>query len=255
MNERTYQRKCYPDRLPRILEHRSQVDYKTLMNTLQIFSDRYPFVGITYMGTSVLGRGIPMVTMGAARGKCRSVLYVGTHHGMEHITSAVLLRFINDYCEAVDSVGRVYGVSIDNLFRCRTVHVIPQLNVDGADLQINGADGCILRDRLIAMNGGEDFSRWQANARGVDLNHNYDAALPNIRSLKRSLVLMADVPHASAAKLPKASPRQHRLQHFSGIPMRYAEYSPFTHRERRYTHQAEASSFVVWGRQQDLCPQ
>lgn len=206
MNERTYQRKCYPDRLPRILEHRSQVDYKTLMNTLQIFSDRYPFVGITYMGTSVLGRGIPMVTMGAARGKCRSVLYVGTHHGMEHITSAVLLRFINDYCEAVDSVGRVYGVSIDNLFRCRTVHVIPQLNVDGADLQINGADGCILRDRLIAMNGGEDFSRWQANARGVDLNHNYDAGFAEYKKLEEELGIDGGCATRFSGEAPESEP-------------------------------------------------
>ena len=47
--------------------------------------------------------------------------------------------------------------------------------MDGTDLNINGSDGCILKDRLIAMNGSDDFSSWMSNARGVDLDHNYDS--------------------------------------------------------------------------------
>ena len=38
---------------------------------------------------------------------------------------------------------------------------------------LSGARNNPLRERQIRMNGGEDFSDWQANARGVDLNHNY----------------------------------------------------------------------------------
>ena len=186
MNERT-RRDDYTDTLPRILRYDSPIDYRTLMNTLQIFSDRYPFVGITYMGTSVLGRGIPMVSMGGQRGSCKSVLYVGAHHGMEHITTGVLLKFINDYCEIAKEGGHAYNVAVGRLLRSRTIHVIPQLNVDGVDLQINGADRSILRDRLISMNGGEDFSHWQANARGVDLNHNYDAGFYEYKKLEAEL--------------------------------------------------------------------
>jgi len=166
---------------------RTPVDYASLMDTLQYISDSYPFAGVTYMGTSVLGRGIPMVTLGGERGKCRSVLYVGAHHGMEHLTSALLLRFIIDYCERVKKGGRVYNVSLDRLYKNRTIYVIPQLNVDGVHLQVNGADGCIIHDRLITMNGGEDFSRWQANARGVDLNHNYDAGFFTYKKLEDEL--------------------------------------------------------------------
>ena len=115
----------------------SPMDYRHLMNELQMLSDRYPFLAVTYMGTSTLGRGIPMVSLGGERGKCKSVLYVGAHHGMEHITSSLLVRFIGDYCETVKHVGRIYGVSTDRLFKSRTVHVIPQLNVDGVNIQLN----------------------------------------------------------------------------------------------------------------------
>ena len=38
------------------------------------------------------------------------------------------------------------------------------------------------------MNGGsEDFTRWQANVRGVDLNHNYDAGFDAYKQLEPSL--------------------------------------------------------------------
>jgi g-D-glutamyl-meso-diaminopimelate peptidase len=49
------------------------------------------------------------------------------------------------------------------------------LNPDGVEYQINGVmEDNILFERLVKMNGGSrDFSCWQANGRGVDLNHNY----------------------------------------------------------------------------------
>jgi g-D-glutamyl-meso-diaminopimelate peptidase len=168
-----------------LTEFTSPVDYRMLMKTLQSLSDKYPFVGITYIGTSVLGRGIPMVTMGDGDAVKKSVLYVGCHHGMEWITSAVLLRFIEEYCTAYENGYCVCNVNVRKLFNARCIYVIPQLNVDGADIQINSVEGCILKDRLITMNCGDDFSDWQANARGVDLNHNYDAYFDEYKVLER----------------------------------------------------------------------
>ena len=153
----------------------SPVDYKTLMTTLQLLCEKYPFIGVTYLGTSVLGRGIPMVTLGYGESVNKSVLYIGCHHGTDWITTAILLRFIEEYCNAFDNGYNVCNVSVRKLSKARSIYIIPQFNVDGADIQINGVDGCILKDRLTVMNGGDNFSDWQANARGVDLNHNYDA--------------------------------------------------------------------------------
>jgi g-D-glutamyl-meso-diaminopimelate peptidase len=60
------------------------------------------------------------------------------------------------------------------------------LNPDGVDLQIKGIEaGGILSERLLKMNGREDFSHWQANARGVDLNHNYDAGFHEYKKLEK----------------------------------------------------------------------
>lgn len=58
-----------------------------------------------------------------------------------------------------------------------SVWLIPLVNPDGALLSERGINSAPLayRDRLIALNGGEDFSLWKANGRGVDLNVNFPA--------------------------------------------------------------------------------
>ncbi len=50
--------------------------------------------------------------------------------------------------------------------------VIPLMNPDGAVLCQAGEKP---QERLVSLNGGEDFSLWKANARAVDLNVNFDA--------------------------------------------------------------------------------
>lgn len=188
-----------------ILDYKAPMDYASLMDTLQIFSDRYPFISITYMGTSVLGRGIPMVSLGEGRGK-KSVLYVGCHHGMEWITTVILLRFINEFCECMKSDQRMYSINLRHMFRSRTIHIIPQLNVDGADIQINGAENTILRERLVSMNGGTDFSSWQANARGVDLNHNYNAGFFEYKKLEAEAGILGGGPTRYSGEGPESEP-------------------------------------------------
>ena len=54
------------------------------------------------------------------------------------------------------------------------VWVVPLVNPDGALLVQEGARAAKQGERLCALCGG-DFSLWKANARGVDLNVNWDA--------------------------------------------------------------------------------
>lgn len=55
------------------------------------------------IGTSICGRDIPMVRLGDGKHK---VLYVGTHHGCEWLTGALLLRFIDAYGTAFSTRQR-----------------------------------------------------------------------------------------------------------------------------------------------------
>jgi g-D-glutamyl-meso-diaminopimelate peptidase len=90
-----------------------------------------------------------------------------------------------------------------------TLSVIPMLNPDGVEYQIHGVEeNNPLRERLLEMNdGSEDFSAWQANARGVDLNHNYDAGFAEYKQLEKEQNIKKARPRDIAVSVPKANPR------------------------------------------------
>lgn len=106
-------------------------------------------------GKSLLGRELFYFTIGEGR---RKVFFNAAHHGLEYITSALLLSFA-EY---------IKGKDLDS-----TLYIMPMVNPDGVDI----AQNLITSPELIELNGGKSFFKnWQANARGVDLNHNYNAA-------------------------------------------------------------------------------
>ncbi len=158
-------------------------DYETLREMINIFASRYDFIAVTSIGETTLGKSIYMIDIGSPEAE-KDVFYVGSHHGTEWITTLVLLRFINEYCEYYKSSSNAFGINIRKLFQSRCIHIVPCLNADGVDLHLNGLDeDCVLYDRLMKMSGG-NFSKWQANARGVDLNHNYDAGFYDYKQLE-----------------------------------------------------------------------
>lgn len=145
-----------------------------------------------------------MVTLGDETAP-KSVLYVGTHHGMEWITTLFLLRFINEYCEYYKGGKQAFGINLGTLFATRCIRVIPMLNVDGAQLQIHGVeDSNPLKERLERMSGG-DYSKWQANARGVDLNHNYNAGFAEYKKLEAEANIMPG-PTRFSGENPESEP-------------------------------------------------
>ena len=74
------------------------------------------------IGKSICGRDIPMVRLGNGKHK---VLYVGTHHGCEWLTGALLLRFIDAYGTAFSTRQRIAGVDLSFLYHTRSIFVVP----------------------------------------------------------------------------------------------------------------------------------
>ena len=127
---------------------------------------------VTKIGKSILGRELPLLTLG--KGK-RTVLYVGGVHGTECESAALLMRFVSDYLQQFSRNGVVYEYSMRYLFEEHRICVLPMLNPDGISYALEGVDAKNpLRERLLRMNGNADFSLWAANGRGVDLGHNFD---------------------------------------------------------------------------------
>ena len=64
----------------RIQNYSNPLDHSELLQTIERFSNRYPSLGFSYLGESILGKGIPILTLGNGK---KEILYVGAHHGME----------------------------------------------------------------------------------------------------------------------------------------------------------------------------
>lgn len=187
-----------------LFEYDAPLDYSALCAYVSELDRRYDAVSVSPLAESTQGRVIPMIRLGNGQ---RELLYVGAHHGMEWITSVLLLRFVNDFCEVLKTGKTTYGVSLDYLLMTRTFWIVPMLNVDGVELAINGADTSLpQRELLLQMNGGEDFSHWQANGRGVDLNHNYDYRFEEYRSLEKEAGIGVGAPTRYSGERPESEP-------------------------------------------------
>lgn len=189
-----------------VLDYTKPLTYSRMMEYIDLFSERYPQMSVGYIGESILGKKIPVITLGDSQAK-KGVMYVGAHHGMEWITTAVLLRFVNEFFEYLKADRHMYGVNMSYLARTRSIAVVPMLNPDGVDLQIGGIpENCPMSERLVRMNGGTDFSHWQANIRGVDLNHNYAAGFEEYKILEREAEIIGGAPGKYSGEYPESEP-------------------------------------------------
>ena len=158
------------------MKQNKELTYQNLIDELNEIASKSEIFSIYYIGQSILSRKIPLITLGDPNAK-KSVLYVSTHHATENICTSVLLNFIKEYLDGYEKRRQICQINIRYLFEMRKIYIIPMLNPDGVEYRLNGIDeNNPLKDRVIAYNdGSSDFSKWNANARGVDLNHNYDA--------------------------------------------------------------------------------
>ncbi len=146
------------------------IGYSELCCILGELDDARACAKLCYIGESLFGRPIPCVLIGEGR----LCVYAGGFGGCDGAVTRILLGFALDYAAALEGGGRIYNIDSSYLAARRTLCIIPQLNPDGAELTLRGAEeDCPLRDRLLRMNGSGDFSRWRGNGRGCDLRYNY----------------------------------------------------------------------------------
>ena len=180
---------------------------------LKKLEDRYPFVGVTSLGESVLGQRIPLVTVGEGK---KAMLYVGAHSGTEWMTCALLLRFLGELAEGFQNAGKAFGYSLKYLLSVRTICVVPMLNPDGVEYVLHGiAPEHILYDRVHAMNGGnESFSDWKANARGVELVRNYAYGFVQNKRREMEMGIFGGAPFGFGGEMSESEPETAALCRF-----------------------------------------
>lgn len=149
-------------------------DYSRCVWEINEFSKRVKGAEVFSIGESVMEKKIYCI--GYGRGE-RTLFLNGAHHGLEYITSGFLMRFMRELAAAYEGGFDMLGYDVGVLLDRVKLYVVPMVNPDGVDIAVNGLDITNPHHRrLISLVGIHSFNKvWQANARGVDINHNYDA--------------------------------------------------------------------------------
>lgn len=118
----------------------------------------------------------------------KKVVIQSAMHAREWLNSQLIMKMLERCCKSYYS-GKYGGISYRKLFNNVCFYIVPMLNPDGVNISQYGLariKSPSLR-KLVKRHGRGRYSRWKANARGVDLNNNFSAGFRkgNARGSKR----------------------------------------------------------------------
>ena len=102
-----------------------------LNSNLNTLYRKFSFLDIKSVGVSNLGNPINVIRLGTGNKK---IFYSASFHANEWITSVLLMKFIEDYCNAYVSNSKIYNYSVQDLFNSCSIYIMPMVNPDGVNL-------------------------------------------------------------------------------------------------------------------------
>lgn len=149
-------------------------DYKQLKTDASRFAAQFRNAEFFSIGESVMEHKLYCLKIGNGSKK----LFInGAHHGLEYLTSEFIMKFLFDYAAHIESESDFFGYDAAKLSKHASLYAVPMVNPDGVDIAIHGINVTNPYHRkLVSLVGIHSFNKvWQANANGVDINHNYNA--------------------------------------------------------------------------------
>ena len=171
------------------------------------------------IGKSCAGRDITAIKINS---DTEYVLFAAAFHGSEHITSNILLMFIEEFAAAYMQNRSLAGINVRKALGNRGVIFVPRVNPDGCEISIHGALGCGKEAGSIYKMCEGDFAHWNANLRGVDINHNFDAGWAALHALERKSGILGPAPTRFGGLSPHSEPetvamvnlcKEHNIHH------------------------------------------
>lgn len=188
-----------------------------LKKNLAELSQSYPFLEVFPLGKSCLMHELYCIRWGEGKTK---IFINGAHHGLEWITALLLTYFVEELSEFYTKDKISDGVDIKKLYKNVSYYICPMVNPDGVNLAICGLTREIppkIREKLLLYNNNStNFSdKWQANIRGVDLNHNYDACFYEGKEEEKRLNIFRPSATRFSGRKPESEPESHAIAEFT----------------------------------------
>ncbi len=168
----------------------------------------YPFLRTEVLTQSTRGRNVRTLVIGNGP---RKVIYAAAWHANEWITTPILLKFAEEFAQALKSGGEIFGVNAGDLAAKATVYLVPMVNPDGVDLVTGG-----IRPESDAWDDAEDIAEefpsipfpngWKANLNGVDLNLQFPAGWLRAREIKFTQGFNRPAPRDYVGRAPLSQP-------------------------------------------------
>ena len=172
--------------------------YEQMEADIQSLEKRYgtAHMQVNTIGNSADGRKIYDIIIGNPNAG-KHILIQGAIHAREYMNPLLMMKQIEDGLAFYDT-GYYNGRKLSDLLNQVAVHFVPMTNPDGVALSQFGLDAihsAQLKETIqnayasdlaagrTTLEFGRYLERWKANARGVDLNHNFDALWFNTSSV------------------------------------------------------------------------
>lgn len=159
---------------------------------------KYGFVRKFVITKTELNRKIPAYRIGGRGG----VLYCGAFHGMERITAHMLYDFLGDVSSRFAS-DSIFAEKLS----LKGLTVVPMVNPDGVEISANGVHTSGKNAEFVSeciIKSGVTHKKWQANGRGVDINHNFDAGFLAVKENERKFGITAPSPTRYGGEYPES---------------------------------------------------
>lgn len=178
-------------------------DEKNRNKLLTKIKSMYHFVNIGVLSKSLLNRPIPYIQIGNPKNQ---VLLAGAFHGTEWLTSLLLLHFTKQLCESITTKKMISKIQIGEFFKTRGVFILPCVNPDGVEISLHGVGSSGKFRDLVEKASGGDTTNWNANARGVDINHNFDADWDSVHKKEQESGIIGPSKTRYGGKFPESEP-------------------------------------------------
>ncbi len=152
--------------------------YAMMNDAIKKLKRRFPkYLTVSSLGTSTAGRDIPLLLLGNPEAPRRVWVDVSMH-AREHMCTQIVMNQVEFLLNNYD-MGVFEGKRLRDTLSNVCLYIVPMGNPDGVELCQRGLASVkdrAHREYLRKINlGSDDFSRWKANIRGVDLVSNFDA--------------------------------------------------------------------------------
>lgn len=159
------------------------LDYVKYCSAIKRLKEEFPLLQTEVIGKSVLGKNIYALKIGKGYD---SVLFAAAFHGSEHITTNISLMLCEKICMSLLTDSPLCDINLKRALKGRGIIILPRVNPDGCDISILGAAGAAGADYLVRKLCEGDYRHYNANARGVDINHNFPAGWETLKAMEKS---------------------------------------------------------------------